>query len=161
MKPYRKNVGMVVFNQHGEVLVGERENIPKSWQFPQGGIDADEEPKTAAFRELYEEVGIANPELVQEVEEWLHYDFPADLKLHSGMAKYRGQTQKWFLFYWNHEASQCDLDIHEREFTEVKFIPLAQCVDTIVDFKKPIYIQLVAIFAPTIAAYLEALEVKA
>jgi putative (di)nucleoside polyphosphate hydrolase len=161
MKTYRKNVGMVVFNQKGEVLVGERENIPKSWQFPQGGIDQNEEPKAAALRELYEEVGISDPELVQEIEEWLCYDFPKDLKLNSHMAKYQGQTQKWFLFYWNHPASECNLDIHEREFTEVKFMPFAQCLDTIVDFKKPIYTQLIEIFAPTIATYIgKGLELK-
>jgi putative (di)nucleoside polyphosphate hydrolase len=149
-KPYRQNVGMVVFNQLGEVLVGERENIPRSWQFPQGGIDTGEEPKAAALRELYEEVGIIDPELVHETQDWLYYNFPPDLKLSSGMAKYRGQMQKWFLFYWNHPASECNLCIHEQEFREVKFIPFARCIEAIVDFKKPIYIELVKLFSPSI-----------
>ena len=58
MKPYRKNVGVVIFNSFGEVLVGERIGLDGSWQFPQGGIDENEDTKSAAYRELYEEVGI-------------------------------------------------------------------------------------------------------
>ena len=38
-KSYRPNVGLIVFNRKGEVLVGERLGVPDSWQFPQGGID--------------------------------------------------------------------------------------------------------------------------
>ncbi len=161
-KPYRPNVGIIVFNQNGEVLVGERVNILGAWQFPQGGIDAGEDPKTAAFRELYEEVGINNSELVAESKEWLYYDFPESLnlqlKLSVGMRKFQGQMQKWFLVYWNHPATECDLEIHEREFTEVRFIPFAECVNLIVDFKKELYQELVIIFAPVISKYLENLK---
>ena len=52
MKPYRKNVGVVVFNSKGEVLVGARVGMKDNWQFVQGGIDEDEEPKAAVIREL-------------------------------------------------------------------------------------------------------------
>lgn len=153
-KPYRPNVGIIVFNKNAEVLVGERINVLGSWQFPQGGIDAGEDPKTAALRELYEEVGISNAHLVEAASEWLYYDFPPSLNLTSGMAAYRGQMQKWFLLYWDHPATDCNLEIHEREFTAVKFIPFPQCVELIVDFKREIYRQLVEIFSPAIATFL-------
>ncbi|AFY72233.1 NTP pyrophosphohydrolase [Synechococcus sp. PCC 7502] len=154
LKPYRQNVGIIVFNQNGEVLAGERTNVLGAWQFPQGGIDTGEDPKTAALRELYEEVGISDAELVKESEEWLYYDFPESLKLTSGMAAYRGQMQKWFLVYWNHPATDCDLDIHQREFTQVKFMPFSECVDAVVEFKREVYIRLLEIFTPAIATYL-------
>jgi len=54
---YRLNVGLVVINNKGELLLCKRKNI-NSWQFPQGGIDFGESPLKAAKRELYEEVGI-------------------------------------------------------------------------------------------------------
>lgn len=153
-KPYRPNVGLIIFNRNGEVLVGERLNVIGSWQFPQGGIDAGEDPKTAAWRELYEEVGISDAQLVHETAEWLYYDFPPSLNLTGGMATYRGQMQKWFLLYWDHPITDCNLEVHEREFTAVKFIPFGQCLDLIVDFKKGVYEQLVEIFSPAIANFL-------
>ncbi|HMV45867.1 MAG TPA: NUDIX domain-containing protein, partial [Leptospiraceae bacterium] len=82
MKPYRKNVGIVVFNSKGEVLVGRRVGPYRdNWQYPQGGIDEDEEPKQAAVRELYEEVGIKEVQFVYEAPKWISYDFPKDLDI--------------------------------------------------------------------------------
>ena len=154
MKPYRKNVGIIIFNSSGEVLVGERLNYPGSWQFPQGGVDEGEELLESAKRELYEEVGIDNAKFIYEAEDWLFYDFPENLKLKL-TDKYRGQSQKWFLFYWNYDSSFCNLKIHEQEFERVKFIPLKEIIHTIVDFKKDVYTKLILIFEPKIKEFLE------
>ncbi len=154
-KPYRKNVGMVVFNSKGEVLVGERHNFKGSWQFPQGGIDEGEDTKTAAERELYEEVGISNSKLVYEYPDWIQYEFPENLNLGSNLRKYRGQTQKWFLLYWDGKAEECNLETHEREFDSVRFIPFQDCLSTVVTFKRDVYQKLVQEFEPKIREFLE------
>lgn len=154
MKTYRKNVGIVVFNDLGSVLVGERLNFLGSWQFPQGGVDENEDLLTAAKRELYEEVGIESAEFVYELQDWIEYDFPETLKMKIAK-KYKGQTQKWFLFYWNEPASKCNLEIHEQEFGRVQFIPLAKTIDSIVDFKKDTYRQVIEKFTPIINEFLK------
>lgn len=154
-KPYRKNVGMVVFNSRGEVLVGERLNFLGSWQFPQGGIDEEEDPMTAALRELYEEVGIDSGKVVSEYPDWIPYDFPENLPLNRHLQKYRGQLQKWYLIFWDGEAADCDLDIHEREFESVRFIPIESTLETVVPFKKDVYYKIVKYFGPRIGSYLE------
>ena len=64
-KPYRPNVGVALFNASGLVLIGRRfkDDGPEivlpglEWQMPQGGIDADENPRDAVMRELWEETG--------------------------------------------------------------------------------------------------------
>jgi putative (di)nucleoside polyphosphate hydrolase len=149
-KPYRPNVGMVVANLSGQVLVGERFQFPGAWQFPQGGIDEGEEPKTAALRELWEEVGIRDPELILEYPDWIAYDFPKDLELKGKLNRYRGQTQKWFLFFWDGRAEDCDLEVHEREFRSVRFMSWNEILASIVPFKKPVYEKLQECFEPEI-----------
>jgi len=56
-KSYRKNVGLIVLDQKNQLLVCRRKG-KKTWQFPQGGIDDGESHIQAAYRELFEEVGI-------------------------------------------------------------------------------------------------------
>ncbi len=153
-KSYRPNVGIIVFNRKGEVLVGERVGVPDSWQFPQGGIDEGEEPQAAALRELYEEVGINNAVLAYVHPEWLYYDFPSTLKLSGKWANYCGQRQRWFAFYWDHPASECKLDIHDREFRVVQFMAIDKTLDSIVRFKREVYQQVVKIFTPVIRDYI-------
>ncbi len=151
--PYRQNVAMVVFNRAGEVLVGERLNLLGAWQFPQGGIDDGEDPLAAAQRELYEELGIADATLVAEYPDWLHYDFPDELRQKGWMKHYRGQIQRWFLFYWDHPAAACNLDAHEREFATVQFVPIEAVTSQIVEFKRAVYDTATRHFAPLIADY--------
>ncbi len=138
MKPYRENVGVVVFNRLGRVLVGERIQYPGVFQFPQGGLDPGEDPESGARRELAEETSlrIEGPP-AGEIEEWLTYEFPEDIPAH--LKKYRGQRQKWFFFFWDGDASTLQLDLHDREFLSVKWADLDQIADEIVPFKQPVY----------------------
>jgi putative (di)nucleoside polyphosphate hydrolase len=54
---YRLNVGLIVVNHKGKLLLCKRKDSD-NWQFPQGGIDLGEKAEETALRELYEEVGI-------------------------------------------------------------------------------------------------------
>ncbi len=145
---------MVVFNKTGLVLTGERIQFPGAWQFPQGGVDEGEDLELASRRELYEEVGIKNATLVAEIQDWINYEFPPNLKL-SHLNKYRGQTQKWFLYYWNEPITNCNLTIHDQEFKEVRFQSIESTLDTIVSFKLDVYKQVVKEFKPIIENYLK------
>src|SRR5260370_1437099 len=82
-KPYRPNVGIALFNASGQVLIGRRfrDDGPEiilpglEWQMPQGGIDAEENPRDTVMRELWEETGVVNAAYLGETD-WLSYDFP-------------------------------------------------------------------------------------
>ena len=80
-KGYRLNVGIIVANSDGKLLYCKRKNS-KNWQFPQGGIDKNEDIFIAALRELYEEVGIEENKvkLIKESDHWYKYDLPKKYK---------------------------------------------------------------------------------
>src|ERR1700692_3217593 len=82
-KPYRPNVGIALFSASGQVLIGRRfrDDGPEiivpglEWQMPQGGIDANENPREAVMRELWEETGVTHADYLGETE-WLSYEVP-------------------------------------------------------------------------------------
>lgn len=155
-KIYRPNVGIVIFNRQEQVLQGERIDYLGKWQFPQGGIDEGEEPLVCARRELYEEVGIKDAGFVYEYPDWLTYDFPITLQqkfLKQGKKFYHGQTQRWFLFFWDQPVTDCNLEVHDREFNRVKFVPTANALDTVVEFKRTVYEKVMEAFVPIILEY--------
>ena len=52
---FRPNVGIVITNRKAQVLWARRVGGYDAWQFPQGGINDDESPEQAMYRELHEE----------------------------------------------------------------------------------------------------------
>jgi len=139
--PYRLNVGAVLFGPDGRVLVGRRPGLmAAAWQLPQGGIDAGEDPRAAVLRELQEEVGTADAEIIGEHPEWLQYDLPPELLGVAWKGKYRGQRQKWFaLRYLGRDGDiRLDADAHP-EFDAWKWVELAELPNLAVAFKRTIY----------------------
>jgi putative (di)nucleoside polyphosphate hydrolase len=146
---YRRNVGVMLINDRGQVLVARRIDTPgDAWQMPQGGVDEDETPVQAAWREMLEEIGTDKAELIGESSGWLRYDLPPELagKLWGG--NYRGQEQKWFAFRFTGQDCDIDLTLHEPEFAEWRWADPADLPRLIVPFKRDIYAQVVEEFAP-------------
>ena len=51
----------MILNNENEILVGKRLDHPSCfWQMPQGGIDDNEKPEEAVWREMMEEIGTNN-----------------------------------------------------------------------------------------------------
>ena len=146
--PYRRGVGIALFNKAGLVFAAERIDTPQAWQMPQGGIDKNEEPWPAALRELEEEIGTAKAEKLAETD-WLRYDLPATLVSHVWRGRYRGQEQKWFAARFTGTESDIRLDAHETpEFSRWCWARLAELPEMIVPFKRSVYSAVAEAFAP-------------
>ena len=144
--PYRPKVGAALFNRDGLVFVARRADFPNAegaaggWQLPQGGIDADEDPRTAVLRELEEEIGTGRAEIIGEHPEWLTYDLPAELIGKALHGRWRGQRQRWFALRFTGEDSDIRLDMDPHpEFDAWRWAALEELPGLAVAFKRPIY----------------------
>ena len=140
--PYRSNVGIMMVNKTGYIFVGQRlDNNQNAWQMPQGGIDAGEDPETAAYRELLEETGVnqQNVRFLASSSRWLSYDLPEDLIPTLWNGKFRGQKQKWFLFKFLGKDGDINIATDQPEFSKWKWISKENLLEEIVPFKKSVY----------------------
>ena len=131
----------MILNKDKEILVGRRLDHPSGfWQMPQGGIDDNENPEDAVWREMMEEIGTNKAELIKVSNQWVRYEIPAEtLKTLPWGKKYIGQTQKWFAFQFVGEDSDINVGTDDPEFSEWKWTKIDSIVDNIVPFKKDVY----------------------
>ena len=141
IKKYRKCVGMMIFNNKKDILVGKRIDHPSGfWQMPQGGIDENENPKEAVWREMMEEIGTNKAKLIKVSNQWINYDIPPEtLKTLPWGHKYIGQRQKWFAFEFLGEDKDINVGTDNPEFSEWKWTEMNSIVGNIVPFKRNVY----------------------
>jgi putative (di)nucleoside polyphosphate hydrolase len=153
--PYRPCVGIMLLNKDGKVWIGRRamdrvvqQDEPGSWQMPQGGIDAGEDPLPAALRELEEETGISQVDVIGESDGWFSYDLPAHLLGKALKGKYCGQKQKWFAMRYLGSDDEIDLSqAEDDEFDAWRWEDAQVLPDLIIEFKRPVYEQVIEAFA--------------
>ena len=107
---------------------------------PQGGIDNDEKPEAAVWREMMEEIGTNNAKLIKSTNQWYKYEIPKEtLKTLPWGEKYIGQKQKWFAFRFTGKEEDINVNTNNPEFSEWKWILHNSLVDNIVPFKRKLY----------------------
>ncbi|MCG8414934.1 MAG: RNA pyrophosphohydrolase [Pseudomonadales bacterium] len=138
---YRPNVGIVICNGLGRLLWAKR--IGQSgWQFPQGGIKAEESLEQALYRELDEEVGLqANDvEVLHQTSEWLRYRLPKNYIRYNKDPLCIGQKQKWFLLGLKADEEKIALSKSgQPEFDDWRWVNYWYPVDQVIEFKRDVY----------------------
>ena len=145
--PYRPCVGVMLLNAKGEVFVARRiDTKSEAWQMPQGGIDEGEDPQVAAKRELQEEIGTDNIEIIAESTQWLTYDLPDHLVGQLWKGKYRGQRQKWYLARFLGQDSDINIATADPEFSHWRWADPLSLPQLIVAFKRDLYAKILEEF---------------
>lgn len=156
---YRRCVGMMLFNAHGEVFVGQRlDRMVEAWQMPQGGVDMQESTQDAAFRELKEEIGTDKADIISETADWLAYDLPEELRGKLWKGRYRGQIQKWYLMRFTGEDSDIDIATKDPEFRSWRWCDMGEITAMAVPFKRGVYSEVIRRFSNVIDSHVAALN---
>ncbi len=139
---FRLNVGIMLTNEHGQLLWARRVGGRDAWQFPQGGISAGESPLQALYRELYEEVGLS-PEAVEvlgSTKGWLRYRLPTQFVRASQKPRCIGQKQKWFLLRLLEDDAAVQLNLNEKpEFDHWQWVSYWYPLNQVISFKREVY----------------------
>ena len=137
---YRNGVGIFLLNKNKKLWVGKRiDSDSKFWQMPQGGIDTGEKEDDAMKRELKEEIGTNNVNILMKSEDWFQYDLPQELMKSIWKGKYNGQRQKWYACEIVDDDNKINLNYHKPEFSEWKWIEPRLAIDLVIPFKKSMY----------------------
>ena len=147
-KKYRPNVAAVIlapsYPFDCRIFIAQRCDMTGIWQFPQGGIDEGETPQEALKRELKEEIGTDEIDVLSDYPQCLGYYFPectASMKFYN----FDGQTQKYFLVRLRPSA-KININTKKPEFNEYKFINSSDVLGDVNHFKKPIYSKVIGYF---------------
>ena len=137
---YRANVGMILMDTEGHVLIGGRAGR-RGWQFPQGGIRHQESAVEAMYRELREEVGLEaeDVETLGCTRDWLRYRLPERFQRRQQPVCI-GQKQRWYLLKMlcEPECVRCDTTL-EPEFDRFRWVRYWVPVSKVIYFKRQVY----------------------
>jgi len=149
---FRLSVGIILTNRDGQVLWARRIG-QRAWQFPQGGIRADEQPADAMYRELGEEVGLdeSHVEVMGHTRGWLQYRLPKRFIRHGQDPLCIGQRQRWFMLRLVGDERHVRLDLCDRpEFDQWRWVEYWYPLREVVAFKRSVYRRALREFAPLI-----------
>ena len=138
---YRANVGIILTDSQGRVLIAGRVGSG-GWQFPQGGIGPEESPEAAMYRELNEEVGLtrADVERLGATKGWLRYRLPQRFVRREQIPLCIGQKQRWFMLRLLSSADNVRFDLGEQpEFDRIRWVQYWRPVNEVIYFKRRVY----------------------
>lgn len=139
---FRPNVGIMLANDHGQLLWARRVGGRNAWQFPQGGIHAGESPEEALYRELEEEVGLTqrSVEVLGSTRGWLRYRLPKRFVRKGQQPVCIGQKQKWYLLRMLEEDTAVRLDANDKpEFDHWQWVSYWYPLNQVISFKREVY----------------------
>ena len=140
---FRPNVGIVLAREDGRVFWARRAG-QDGWQFPQGGMNTDETPLEAMYRELTEETGLLpkHVRVLGSTPGWLRYRLPQRYRRRHQKPVCVGQKQVWFLLHFLAEDDAFCLDaVDHPEFDCFRWVDFWYPARHVIPFKRRVYIR--------------------
>ena len=114
-----------------------------NWQFPQGGVNDGESEERALFRELKEEIGTRDVNIIKVGKKRIRYHYPLKVKRvldqQPQWRLFRGQQQCWFLLHLNCHTDKISFDHEPIEFDSFRWINPRKGLKMVVPFKRKAY----------------------
>lgn len=144
---FRPNVSALILSEEYPTkelfFIAKRNDLKNIWQFPQGGIESSESIEEALHREMEEEIGIKNFDVISLYDEWLYYKFSKPIVRDN--ITYIGQKQKFFLIKLK-DNGEINLDSITPEFDDYKFVDYDGLRKEISPFKRDTYYKVLDYF---------------
>jgi putative (di)nucleoside polyphosphate hydrolase len=148
---FRANVGIILTDGSGRVLIAGRRGRT-GWQFPQGGIQRQENMEAAMYRELKEEVGLEpkDVEVVGVTKDWLRYRLPERYVRRGQRQVCIGQKQRWFLLQLLCAPERLRFDASDQppEFDRCRWVDYWRPVKEVIYFKRHVYVRALTELGP-------------
>jgi putative (di)nucleoside polyphosphate hydrolase len=139
---YRKNAAAVIVNSRGLLLACKRADKFKSWQLPQGGIDQGETAEQAVLREVAEEIGLNECQVLDSLEQPIRYQWPPEIRRDG----FSGQEQYYFLLKCEDEACFKLDNLNPPEFEQVTWMSSEEFYARLSGFKEAAYRKAISTF---------------
>lgn len=120
-----RSAGGIVLNKNGEVLVVSQKG--RSWSLPKGHIEEGETELEAAIREIGEEAGVFQLELISELGSYQRYKIALD----GGDDFSDLKTMHMFLF----KTDQMELHPIDENNPEARWVKKEEVVDLLTHYK--------------------------
>jgi putative (di)nucleoside polyphosphate hydrolase len=129
----RNNVLGVVLDENDNVLIVSRANDPLHWQFPQGGVHEDEPEEEAILRELTEELGSGDFEMITVCPEKHSYRWAENLI----RDEHVGQEQTIFILRF--VGNSKDIELDQRELGGFLWVHPSQVSIFLHEYRQPVW----------------------
>jgi putative (di)nucleoside polyphosphate hydrolase len=118
--PHRPNIAVILRYNKKFLVVTKPDWKEDWWKFVQGGIHENETPEQTALRELKEEIGSDNVQILGVSKHDNTYDWPDELLIRAKYKLYRGQTQKFVVADFKGSIEEIHPD--EEEISQIKWL---------------------------------------
>jgi len=129
-----ESAGGVVVSSHGQILVVSQRG--KAWSLPKGHIDPGEDALTAARREIYEETGVSQLQLIKELGSYQRYKMGLE-------ADDKSELKTIIMFLFN--TTQMKLQPIDPKHPEARWVDKNEVADLLTHLKDKEFFRQVAV----------------